>query len=1744
MGYRTLTVDFCHDGFLNFTKLERNVLRPSSCFQFTLLAVPAVYMLFIISFSVYMRKRRPVPVVRIPFSHMQSLHLFLVLCNLITSAILICCVALSDIHSKKAHLDVVRYLSMFVNFLSLVSFALLSERLRRLHQPRSQLLFTYLLLLFLSTLPRLYGLFVSSANRQPPDAAYTVTSISKIVGILERIQLYTVAVNACTTFALILTQFFSPYKRENSLISDKNACPVLWASVPSLWMFTWLTSLIWKAYRGRVNSSDDVFSVSPENEVERNFLQFHLSWQLFKSRIKRAPTSDVSIDCNNGTGDRIPLLGESTNSLPDQSETGSSIRRDSALAIPTVAFRDGSSARLKPRLSSTNTSDACIVASASKRINGTKEQAWLLFRALFAAFGTRLIGAWLLLFISTLLDYASPVLLGFLLRFLASPSAPDWEGHLIAVVMFAFGLVTTICGQQGFHRALTLGVSVRSALTSAIYRKSMRLSAEARSWYTSGELVNVLSVDVNRIMESFIFSFLVWRALLQFVVSFVLLWNQLGLATLAGIGCLILMLPLNLFCMWLAQKFETSEMQWKDKRLKCLSEIFAAIKVIKMYAWERAFEKQTTDIRKQELGRLARISACWCISEIIWTLAPYLILLVTFVTFTWEHLVHIDGKIPSTNTTVWVPELLNPERIFVSVNLFNMMRTPLILLPWSLSATIMAYVSVKRIATLLLSGELDDYVIKSLEDSTDAIQFKDASFSWTTNGPLVLQNINLTVKQGSLVAVLGAVGSGKSSLLSACLGDLNQRGGSVSLQGTTAYVPQTAWIQQQTVRANICLGESSDQLPDPTSDELKWAWYQTVLSACALQPDLNRLPAADLTEIGERGVNLSGGQRQRISLARAVYQNADVYLLDDPFSAVDSHVAQHLFDGDIVDNTQGHFAEYLRILEEQLSRTKGANKRSVSKHNNKDLPVRGIGSLCETSERISSQQHSNELQPIRRSSAIPTFNQTGNLLPIRDPVRSPPRVNGITRRVSVGLMESELLSSTEKEVANSQDDREATRCTRRRKNREISKERETASIEVPSGTRNFQTSTAVDSGATTSGTEQEFGRFLEDEEVNQGHISWSAYANYIVARGLSLTVISILFYALFLGAQTFGNYWLQWFADDHELIENERLLHNESVAHNDSFRLYLIGQITERTFYYMSGYAFLGLGLMFVLLVSEITRYISAIKASKAMHQTLLSRILRAPMAFFERTPSGRLLNRFSNDIDNLDHSIPESFMDVIACFGDTALSLLIVIIALRPIGIGLAIVGPLSLICVGLQMLYLPCSRQARRLDAVTRSPLLSNFAETAASSLGSSMVRAYDRTSTFTAIADRLVDGNAAHTFVYYSSNRWLDVHLNIFCRLTLLVTIIALITGRAQMSPGLAGLIITYVLETGDNFAWFVKQLAQLETSAVSLERLREYSCVDQEASWENGPDSPPPADWPAPCCEILFNKTTVTYPSYNAFASQQMTGEDSEAFTSDSDASEHPRSPLTPLNAVQSIDLHLGGSPSKRRIGVVGRTGAGKSTLATCLFRIVEPVILEEDREQLESDRANQGPVIVDGVDICRIGLHELRSRFSILPQEPVLFSGSLRFNLDPFGRKSDNEIWSALEAAHLSNWVTSDGITLDYECGEGGCNLSAGQKQLVCLARIYLSSGGRVRLLVLDEATSAMDPMTDQLVMRTVVGDQFKDATVIIIAHRLNTVLDTDMIVVMDHGYVVETGHPRDLLNNPFSRFANMHRAAE
>ncbi|VDP75453.1 unnamed protein product [Echinostoma caproni] len=480
--------------------------------------------------------------------------------------------------------------------------------------------------------------------------------------------------------------------------------------------------------------------------------------------------------------------------------------------------------------------------------------------------------------------------------------------------------------------------------------------------------------------------------------------------------------------------------------------------------------------------------------------------------------------------------------------------------------------------------------------------------------------------------------------------------------------------------------------------------------------------------------------------------------------------------------------------------------------------------------------------------------------------------------------------------------------------------------------------------------------FMVDEEILQGRVSMSAYLSYLWDRGWLPSLLSILSYVTFLGIQAFGNYWIQWFADDRDLAALEKQVNNDTIWSNATERDRILREVGNQTLHYISGYSWIGLAQLFAMLCYLICHAIAWIRASKVMHHNLLKRMLHAPAALFDRTPLGRILNRFSNDIENVDRTVPDALSEVITCVGDLSICLIVVLISLKPPGMGLVIVIPLMIICGIIQSLYVPCSRQVRRLDAVTRSPLLANFGETAASTLGCSVMRAFGRTAAFVEHADELIDRNAVHGYVRFASNRWLDVTLT-----------------------------------------------------------------VDQEGNWECGPDSPPPPDWPAPCCEVRFNRASMLYTLPGPEKDNTSVETPSPFLGSDEPA-------------LRSVDLVLSGNRETRRIGVVGRTGAGKSSLASSIFRLNEAVILEEDRATLSGSLANLGP-------------------------EPVLFAGTLRFNLDPFGVQPEERLWAALEASHLASW--------------------AGQRQLVCLARVCLSSGGRVRLLILDEATAAMDPYCGQ-----------------------------------------------------------------
>uniref|UniRef100_A0A183AVF8 ABC transmembrane type-1 domain-containing protein n=1 Tax=Echinostoma caproni TaxID=27848 RepID=A0A183AVF8_9TREM len=535
--------------------------------------------------------------------------------------------------------------------------------------------------------------------------------------------------------------------------------------------------------------------------------------------------------------------------------------------------------------------------------------------------------------------------------------------------------------------------------------------------------------------------------------------------------------------------------------------------------------------------------------------------------------------------------------------------------------------------------------------------------------------LNFSIRRGWLVAVVGTVGSGKSSLLSACLGDLTRRSGTAELKGTTAYVPQTAWIQQQTLRDNICFGESLESSPS-CRDTLtgKREWYDTVIKACALQTDLDRLSAGDKTEIGERGVNLSGGQRQRVSLARAVFQNCDVYLMDDPLSAVDSHVGKHLFD-----------------------------------------QVLGPDGLLKEKTRVVS---TNAFHWLQQADWILVLNENGQL------------VQSGTYHTT--FKEPQQLTEQDNKIKESDQWIQAAE-----------------DLEARTSSVDRQSSSTSD-------------HFMVDEEILQGRVSMSAYISYLCDRGWLLSLLSILSYAAFLGVQAFGNYWIQWFADDRDLAALEKQVNNDTIWSNETERDRIISEVGKQTLHYLRGYSWIGLAQLCAMLCFSICHATSWIRASKVMHHKLLKRMLHAPAALFDRTPLGRILNRFSNDIENVDRSVPDALSEIISCVGDLSLCMIVVLISLKPPGMGLVIIIPLMIICGIIQSLYVPCSRQVRRLDAVTRSPLLANFGETAASTLGCSVMRAFGRTAAFVEHADELIDRNAVYGYLGFASGRWLDVTL----------------------------------------------------------------------------------------------------------------------------------------------------------------------------------------------------------------------------------------------------------------------------------------------------------------------------------------------------------------------------------------------
>ncbi|KAI1280801.1 Multidrug resistance-associated protein 1 [Halotydeus destructor] len=1164
------------------------------------------------------------------------------------------------------------------------------------------------------------------------------------------------------------------------------------------------------------------------------------------------------------------------------------------------------------------------------------------------------------------LQFANPQLLKWLIAFIESRTDPLWHGVLIALFIFGIQMVQSLILSAYFQRCSILGLKIRTCLTATIYRKALVLSNSSRKGTTVGEVVNLMSVDSQRIFDLMSYVNLLWSAPLQMGLSLYFLFNELGWSTVAGLIVMVILIPLNGYVADLTKKMQTKQMKEKDERVKAMNEILTGIKVIKLYAWEESFMTLVLGMRKKEVRQLRNIAYLNSVISFIWTCAPSLVALSTFAVYLLS-----DEK-----------NILDAQKAFVSLALFNLLRFPLTMLPVMINFSVMAWVSVKRLNKFFNSTELDEYVMD--DEVSEAITVEDASFTWEAspeNSPdnlnVTLKDINLHVPKGSFLAVVGNVGTGKSSLLSALLGEMDKLQGKVNISGELdiAYVPQQAWIQNATLRDNILFGKEYDKRK-----------YSNVIRACALKPDIEILPGGDETEIGEKGINLSGGQKQRVNLSRACYSDADLYLMDDPLSAVDSHVAKHLFDK-VLSSKTGLLKTKTRIL--------ATNNISLLP-NVDNIVVLKDGGISETGSYQELMDKDGDFAEFVRN------------------------------------FSTQAASTSEDSTESSIDRKTSVRSDR------------TGSIEQPAN---------------------EVHKLIETEKAETGQVRMSVYVQYL--RAVTWPWVILIFMSTFFSqvAISSSDFWLSRWSTDEPLVVNGTMVQDKAQSNMRLIVYGLIG-LCQACFVFFSA---------FVLAKGTLD-------ASVNLHRDILARILRSPMSFFDTTPLGRIVNRFSKDVDTVDSIIPETLSGWLECLLQVVASFFIISYATP---LFLTVIVPISVVYYYIQKFYIPTSRQLKRLESITRSPIYSHFSETLS---GVSTIRAYKANQRFINISDNKVDSNQMCVHPNLMSNRWLSVRLDFCGNCLVLSAALFAVFSRGVIDAGVAGLSVTYALNVTQYLNWAVRMTSEMETNIVSVERILEYSANPTEAEFivdENRPKE----NWP--------DRGVVQFEDYG---SRYRPGLD-----------------LVIKNITTVVH-------SEEKIGIVGRTGAGKSTITLALFRLIEPA---------------EGKIVIDGVDVSKIGLHDLRSKITIIPQDPVLFSGTLRSNLDPFNLKSDEQLWKSLEHAHLKHFVKGLEHGLAHKVAEGGENLSVGQRQLICLARALLR---KTKILVLDEATAAVDLETDSLIQST-IRKEFSDCTIFTIAHRLNTILDSTRVMVLDKGEIVEFDNPQVLLQNPASVFYSLAKDA-
>ena len=1204
------------------------------------------------------------------------------------------------------------------------------------------------------------------------------------------------------------------------------------------------------------------------------------------------------------------------------------------------------------------------------------------------------------------------------------------ELYTYAGFLTGASVLSNFCSAHQEFALQKVGVAVRNTLMVALYRKVLKLSPKGLQAESTGKIVTLMSNDVNKLQDLFSLIHNVWAAPIFIIASFTLLYDVIEWSAFVGFACILIAAP---FTATVAKKLFALRrlvVQCADKRVNILSEVVNGMKVIKYYAWEKTFKGKTEKIREEEVNLVWRAQKISALFGVALFSTPIFIAVCSF------------GSFSLAGNSITAPTA------YTALALFNTLRFPLVLVPFLLTSLLNALNAIQRLGAFLDQDESLDVEIDGSDPGR--IVLNDASFCWPTlpkkmkedekntdkggapptpggasattendeekSGPIQtkkkpmkkpkrvskkeqkrldeekaakekeelenlpqqepfgMSNVSINIEPGSLTMIIGPVGCGKSTLLSALNKFITLRSGEIKLSGTSSFVAQTAWILNTSVRNNILFGKPYDS-----------KLYDDTLKRAQLMDDLDLLPAGDLTMIGERGVTLSGGQKQRISIARALYAESDVYLFDDPLSAVDNHVGAALFK----DVIKGSLKNKTRVLV------------------------------------------TNALQYLPQADQIVVLEE-GKVQ----------EIGTYTSLMGKGLDFSKLMKH------HGLHEEESSRASLDGDTRRKSLEGETRkSLDASGSAQGEQKAPAKPKVI----TDDMIGK---EEERSIGNVSLKVYMEFFRATGTKFSALFVfcLFGAEY-GSKAFLDYWLSWWAENKFGWNSKQYL-------GVYFAIFLVN----------------GIAIFF----RSIVLYFFCVRAAKNLHNKLLARVLKMPMSFFDTTPSGRIINRFSRDTETIDSVLPGIVVQFLGCISNIITTLAIICAATLWFMIALP---PIFLIYISVQRFYIPACRELQRIESITRSPIYSGLGEAV---LGVETIRAYRAQAHFISEADLKAQKNADAFISQRMAACWLNMRLRFIGTGIVLLASFLVIQGKVE--AGIAGLTLVYALDVTKYMEHGTNMASQLETQMNAVERVVQYLDLPLEKKHTTEPDVAKglPENWPAK------GKLEIV------------------------DLSMKYRDNLPLVLSKISFTVLPG-----QKIGICGRTGSGKSSMFVALFRIVEP--------------QPGSKIVLDGVDVSTLGLRDLRSKMAMIPQDPFMFAGTVRTNLDPFEEHTDEEVWSVIEKVGLKHTIDAATKQLYMEVIDNGSNFSLGQRQLLCMGRALLRNS---RVLMMDEATASVDMDSDALIQKT-VREAFSECTTLTIAHRLNTIMDSDKILFLDSGKVSEYDDPQTLLRNPNGAFSRM-----